>query len=249
MTKALIAEDEALLREELASRLARAWPGLVIVAQVADGPAALEAFEEHRPDIVFLDIKMPGLTGIEVAKAIGGRAHIVFVTAFDRHAIEAFESGALDYLVKPVVEERLTTTVERLKARLGSAPTSLESVLAQLADSIRKESREPLRWITASLGNQTHLVMIQDVVYFQSDSKYTRVVTRESEVLIRKPIKALIQELDPAMFRQIHRSTVVNVREVKALERNDSGHGVIHLKSRPETLAVSDAFMPLFRQM
>jgi DNA-binding LytR/AlgR family response regulator len=249
MTKAVIAEDETMLREALKGLLAHAWPELEIVAEAADGPGALEAVEEHRPDVVFLDIRMPGIDGIEVAKAIGTRAHVVFVTAFDRHAIAAFESGAVDYLVKPVAAERLATTVERLKARLGSAPSSLESMLADLAATLRKDSREPLRWITATVGSETRLVMIQDVVYFQSDSKYTRVVTREGEVLIKKPIRALMQELDPAMFRQIHRSTVVSLKEVKALVRNESGHGVVHLKSRPETLAVSDAYLHLFKQM
>ena len=249
MSTAVIAEDESMLRAELKSLLAHAWPELHVVAEAPDGPGALEAVEEHRPDIVFLDIRMPGISGIEVAKAIGVRAHVVFVTAFDRHAVEAFESGAVDYLVKPVGMERLATTVERLKARIGTTPASLERMLAQLSDTMKKEAREPLRWITASQGNQTRLVMIQDVVYFQSDSKYTRVVTHDGEVLIKKPIKALMQELDPAMFRQVHRSTVVSLKEVKALVRNESGHGVIHLKSRPETLTVSDAYLHLFKQM
>jgi DNA-binding LytR/AlgR family response regulator len=189
------------------------------------------------------------MTGLEVARAIGSRAHVVFVTAYDRHALEAFESGAVDYLVKPVTAERLATTVKRLKSRVGTAPASLEGVLAQLAQSLGRETKEPLRWITASQGNQTRMVMIPEVVYFQSDAKYTRVVSADGEVLIKKPIKALLDELDPAMFRQVHRSTIVNLREIKSLTRSETGTGTIHLKSRPETLSVSVAYMPLFKQM
>jgi DNA-binding LytR/AlgR family response regulator len=249
MTRAVIAEDEALLRDELRALLQRAWPELDLVALAPDGAAAIAAMEEHRPEVVFLDIKMPGMSGIEVARAIGNRAHIVFVTAYDRYAIEAFDNGAIDYLVKPVTEERLATTVARLKARLASAPASLEATLEKLAEALRQESREPLQWITASQGTQTRLVLVQDVVYFQSDAKYTRVVTREGELLIKKPIKALADELDPGAFRQVHRSTIVNLREIKALVRDDTGHAAIHLKSRPETLAVSDTYLHLFKQM
>jgi DNA-binding LytR/AlgR family response regulator len=249
MTTAVIAEDEALLRAQLKEMLAAAWPEVEVVAEAEDGTGALESVAAHKPDVVFLDIRMPGLSGLEVARAIADRAHVVFVTAWDRHALEAFESGAVDYLVKPVTLERLETTVARLKSRLGSVPASFETMFARLAESMKKERAEPLRWITASQGNQTRMVMIQDVVYFQSDSKYTRVVSAEGEVLIRKPIRALAEELDPAMFRQVHRSTIVNLREVKALVRGEDGHAVIQLKSRPETLAVSDSFLPLFRQM
>lgn len=249
MTRAVIAEDETLLREELRAMLRRAWPELEIVAVAPDGPTALAAIDAHGPDVVFLDIKMPGMSGIDVARAVGDRVHVVFVTAYDRHAIEAFDSGAVDYLVKPVAAERLATTVARLKARLASPPAALEATLEKLAQALRKESPEPLRWITASQGAHTRLVLVQDVVYFQSDSKYTRVVTQDGEVLIKKPIKALAEELDATAFRQIHRSTIVNLREVKSLVRDDAGHGVIHLKSRPETLAVSDTYLPLFKQM
>ena len=249
MTTAILAEDEELLRRELRTLIARVWPELEVVAEVDDGFEALEAVAAHRPDIVFLDIRMPGMSGLEVARAIAGQAHVVFVTAFDRYAIEAFESGAVDYLVKPVLEERLATTLSRLKLRVGTVPASFEAMFAKLAESMKKDEREPLRWITASLGNQTRLVMIQDVVYFQSDSKYTRVVAHDGEVLIKKAIRALVDELDPAMFRQVHRSTIVNLREVKALVRGDDGHAVIHLKSRPETLAVSDSYAHLFKQM
>ncbi|MGZ5037469.1 MAG: LytR/AlgR family response regulator transcription factor [Usitatibacter sp.] len=249
MTRALIAEDEALLREELRAMLARAWPELEVVALASDGPSAIDAFETHRPEVVFLDIKMPGMSGVDVARAVGERAHVVFVTAYERHAIEAFDSGAVDYLVKPVAPERLATTVARLKARLASPPAALGATLEKLAQALKRESREPLRWITASQGVQTRLVLVQDVVYFQSDSKYTRVVTRDGEVFIRKPIKALAEELDAAAFRQVHRSTIVNLAEIRGLVRDDAGHGIIHLKSRPETLAVSDTYLPLFKHM
>jgi DNA-binding LytR/AlgR family response regulator len=249
MTRAIIAEDESALGEELRALLGRVWPELDVMALAPDGPAAIAAIEEHRPEVAFLDIKMPGMSGIEVARAIGTRAHVVFVTAYDRHAIEAFDGGAVDYLVKPVAQERLATTVARLKARLASPPASLEATLEKLALTLRLENREPLQWITASQGAQTRLVLVQDVLYFQSDSKYTRVVTREGELLIKKPIKALAEELDASAFRQIHRSTIVNLREIKSLVRDDAGHAAIHLKSSPETLAVSDTYLHLFKQM
>jgi DNA-binding LytR/AlgR family response regulator len=248
--KAVIAEDEPLLRAELRSLLAQAWPELEIAAEAEDGGEALEAIALHRPEIVFLDVRMPGMTGIEVARAIAGQAHVVFVTAFDRFAIDAFESEAVDYVVKPVTAERLATTVQRLKRRLGTQPPQLESLLADLAAAVSRQRKEPLRWITASQGKQTKLVMIQDVVYFQSDNKYTRVATRDGgDVLIRTPIRRLLDELDPGTFRQVHRSTVVNLAEVATLVRDDTGRGTIRLKSRPEEIAVSEAFLPLFRQM
>jgi DNA-binding LytR/AlgR family response regulator len=249
MIRAVIAEDEPLLREELHAMLGRAWPELNVVALAPDGLAALAAIEEHRPDVAFLDIKMPGMSGIEVARAIGTRAHVVFVTAYDRHAIEAFEGGAIDYLVKPVAAERLATTVARLKGRLAAPPAALEATLEKLALALHEKIREPLQWITASQGAQTRLVLVQDVLYFQSDTKYTRAVTRDGEVLIKKPIKALAEELDASAFRQIHRSTIVNLREIKSLVRDDAGHAAIHLRSRPETLAVSDTYLHLFKQM
>jgi DNA-binding LytR/AlgR family response regulator len=247
--RAVIAEDEPLLRAELRRLLAKAWPDLEIAAEAEDGGEALEAVTLHRPDIVFLDVVMPGMTGIEVARAIAGRAHIVFVTAFDRFAIDAFESEAVDFIVKPVTAERIEATVARLQRRLGTKPPSLEALLADLAAAVGHRRKEPLRWITASQGKQTKLVMIQDVVYFQSDNKYTRVVTREAEVLIRTSIRHLLEELDPGLFRQVHRSTVVNLGEIRTLVRDDAGRGTIQLKSRPEELAVSEAFLPLFRQM
>lgn len=248
-TRAVIAEDEPLLRAELRSLLAQAWPELEIAAEAEDGGEALEAIALHRPEIVFLDVRMPGMTGIEVARAIAGQAHVVFVTAFDRFAIDAFESEAVDYVVKPVTAERLATTVQRLKRRLGTQPPPLEALLADLAAAVSRQRKEPLRWITASQGKQTKLVMIQDVVYFQSDNKYTRVATRDGDVLIRTPIRRLLEELDPGVFRQVHRSTVVNLAEVATLVRDDTGRGTIRLKSRPEEIAVSEAFLPLFRQM
>ena len=227
--KAVIAEDEALLRAELRKMLAQAWPELEIAAEAEDGGEALEAVTVHRPDVVFLDVVMPGMSGIEVARAIAGRAHIVFVTAFDRFAIDAFESEAVDFIVKPVTAERLAATVERLQRRLGTQPAPIEALLADLAAAVSRQRKEPLRWITASQGKQTKLVMIQDVVYFQSDNKYTRVATRDDEVLIRTPIRKLLEDLDPGTFRQVHRSTVVNLGEIAALVRDDLGLSLIHI--------------------
>ena len=255
MTKAIVAEDEALLREELLLLLARAWPELEVAAACEDGGAALEAIETHRPDIAFLDIRMPGLTGLEVAAAsteASPQTHIVFVTAYNQYAIDAFERGAVDYLLKPVTAERLAATVKRLKARLAAAPDA--SGLAALIDQLRRKlpatpKGPPLQWITASVGKETRLILVDDVAYFKADNKYTVVVTAEGEALIRKPIRELLDALDPAAFKQIHRSTIVNMKAIASIARDDSGRGTIRLRNRAETLPVSLTFMPLFRNM
>ena len=243
--RAILAEDEPLLREELAELLGQLWPELAIVAQAADGIATLQALEKHGPDILFLDINMPGLNGLEVARQASGRCHIVFVTAYDQHALAAFDQGAADYVVKPLQTARLATTVARLKERIGRPAPTLEGLLRELGGG----QRGYLRWINASQGQTVRVITVDDVCYFQADSKYTRVVTPEGESLIRKPIKDLSHELDPASFWQIHRSTIVNVHAIAGVVRDLRGRTQVRLKRREELLQVSDAYTPLFRQM
>jgi DNA-binding LytR/AlgR family response regulator len=243
--RAIIAEDEPLLREELAELLGSLWPELEIVAQAGDGIQALHALETGAPDVLFLDIQMPGLTGLEVARQASGRCHVVFVTAYDQHTLAAFEQGAADYVLKPANPARLATTVARLKERIGREAPSLEGLLQKLGAG----NRGFLRWINASHGQAVRVITVDDVCYFQADSKYTRVVTASEESLIRKPIKELSDELDPACFWQIHRSTIVNVHAVAGVVRDLRGRTQVRLRRREELLSVSDAYVHLFRQM
>ncbi|MDB5963182.1 MAG: DNA-binding response regulator [Massilia sp.] len=256
MTSCVIAEDEALLREELVQQLQRAWPQLEIVAACEDGAAALEAIAAQQPDVAFLDIRMPGLSGLEVAAALATcspRTQVVFVTAYEQYAIDAFERGAVDYLQKPLNPVRLAATVQRLQSRAragaGADPAQLAELLRQLGAAPSKPRNPPLVWLTASSGNETKLIMVEDIAYFQSDSKYTVVMTAAGEALLRKPIRELLEVLDPAIFKQIHRSTIVNLKAIAAISRDDMGRGVLKLKTRPETLAVSQPFMALFKTM
>jgi DNA-binding LytR/AlgR family response regulator len=254
MARAVVAEDEAMLRRELVRQLQATWPALEILAECDDGASALEAIETHRPDVAFLDIRMPGLTGLEVASAAGELSpgtQIVFVTAYNQHAIEAFDRGAVDYLLKPVQADRLAATVKRVQARIALGEASPAGKVAdELAARLPEQSgREPLQWITASAGRETRLILVEDVIYFQADNKYTVVMTAEGEALIRKPIRELLDVLDPALFKQIHRSTVVNMRAIAGISRDEAGRGTIRLRNRPETLTVSLTFMPLFRNM
>ena len=242
---AIIAEDEPLLREELAELLAALWPELDIVAQTGDGISTLRALEQHAPDILFLDIQMPGLTGLDVARQANGRCHVVFVTAFDQHAIAAFEQGAADYVLKPAGASRLATTVSRLKERIGRPAAPVDAVLRDLG----APQRGHLRWINASHGQTVRIITVEDVHYFQADSKYTRVVTGDGESLIRKPIRELAEELDPAAFWQIHRSTIVNVNAIAGVVRDLRGRPQVRLKRGAELLPVSDAYAHRFRQM
>ena len=250
----IVAEDEALLRDALVAELKRAWPALRIVAECEDGASAVEALAEHQPDIAFLDIRMPGLTGLEVANAAADaspRTRIVFVTAYDQYAIDAFERGAIDYLLKPVKPERLDATVARLQAQ-DTLPDA--ATLAALLDRLGAMpdpagSPEPLTWLTASAGRETRLVLVDEVIYFHADQKYTTVVTADGEALLRTPLRELLPRLDPATFKQIHRSTIVNLKAVAGVIRDDSGRGTLRLKNRTETLAVSQPFMALFKQM
>lgn len=255
MTRALIADDEPLLRERLARHLQRLWPGLDIVAEARNGREAIALFEEHRPEVVFLDVHMPGLSGIDAARAIASRARIVFVTAFEQYAVQAFEQGAIDYLVKPFDEARLSATVRRLQERGGaSAPfdaAALSAALEQLAARMQPAAppRQHLQWIKASSGNTVRLIPVDEVVFLRSDEKYTLVVWAGGEAVIRKSIKELSDELDPERFVQIHRSTIVNLHHVAQLVRGANETAELHLRGRPEVLAVSRGFLHVFRQM
>jgi len=247
---AIVAEDEAPLREQLVEQLLALWPELRIVGAAADGVEALRLLERHRPDILFLDIQMPGASGQEVARAAAGHCHIVFVTAFDHHAVAAFEQGAVDYLLKPVVPARLFATVSRLRERVGSAPARTEAVHAVISQlGMGAPGRAALRWINASVGQNLRVITVDEVLYFQADNKYTRVVTGQGEALIRKPLKELVDELDPQQFWQIHRSTLVNAAAIDRIARDLRGRMMVYLKGRGDTLLVSDTYAHLFRQM
>lgn len=259
MTRALIADDEPLLRERLALHLQRLWPELELLEPARNGREAIERFEAQRPDIVFLDVQMPGLSGIDAARAIGRQAQIVFVTAFEQYAVQAFEQGALDYVVKPFEEARLADTVERLRSRLaagnaaGAPPAPLDPLdplLDRLAEALRRRGSAPhLQWIKASVGASVRLIPVEEVVFLRSDEKYTLVVWGGGEALIRKTIRELADELDPACFAQVHRSVIVNLRHVAQVQRGPNETAELHLQGRPEVLPVSRSFVHLFRQM
>jgi len=256
MPKGIVAEDEVLLRDELLSLLGRTWPDLEIVASCEDGGAALEAIEDHKPDVAFLDIRMPGLTGLEVAAATASASpgtQVVFVTAYNQYAIDAFDRGAVDYLLKPIAPDRLAATVQRVQARIASGMKDggeLAAILEQLRSRLPATSKAPpLVWITASAGKETRLILVDDVAYFQADNKYTVVMTKDGEALVRTPIRELLDALDPNVFKQIHRSTIVNMKAIASIVRDETGRGTLRLRSRPETLPVSLTFMPLFKNM
>lgn len=247
---AVVAEDEATLRQELVERLGQLWPELAIVGEAADGLQALRLVEQLRPDVVFLDIQMPGATGLEVARQIGGRSRIVFVTAYDQHAVAAFEQGAVDYLLKPLAPARLFTAVARIQERLAAPPQDLGEVLATLgAARAGAAPRQHLRWINASVGQTLRLITVDEVQYFQSDNKYTRVALAQGEALIRKPLKELADELDPQQFWQIHRSTLVNVAAIAGVTRDFRGRLQVRLKQGSESLQVAEAYAHLFKSM
>jgi DNA-binding LytR/AlgR family response regulator len=254
---ALIADDEPLLRESLARLLAQAWPELDVVAQVRNGRLAVETFEALKPDICFLDVHMPGLSGVEAARFIGRRAHVVFVTAFDRYAVQAFDQGALDYLVKPVELARLADTVGRLKERLRSgrgAPDCegpLDQVVSRLGGATPPVG---LRWLRVAVGQALRVVAAGEVDFLRSEDKYTLVAWRgpdgeKGEGLVRTPLKDLAAQLDPERFVQIHRSVVVNLGAVERVMRGANETAVVHVKGRVETLPVSRSFLHHFRMM
>jgi len=246
--RAVIVEDEEVLRGQLEELLAMVWPELDIVASAEDGVQGLAALERHHPNVLFLDIEMPGLSGLEVARVASGRCHVVFVTAYSRYAVAAFDAGAVDYVLKPFNEQRLALAVARVQQRLNSRPAQLDQLLTELAARVAA-ARPYLRWITAARGANVRLITVDDICYFQSDTKYTRAVTADTESLIHTPLKELIDQLDPAMFWQIHRSTIVNVNAIDSVGRDVTGHVIVRLKGRNETLRVSQPFAYLFRQM
>ncbi|MGE0356943.1 MAG: LytR/AlgR family response regulator transcription factor [Burkholderiales bacterium] len=246
---AVIADDEPLLRAQLRSRLARLWPELAIVHEMENGRGIEEVIAEHAPGLFFLDIHMPGVNGLEAARTVGKRAHVVFVTAFDQYAVEAFEQGAIDYVLKPFNEERLANTVDRLKERLAGTPPPVDDLVDRLAERLAPRASEHLRWIKASVGQSVRLIPVEEVLFFQSDEKYTRVVTAETEALIRKPIKELLEELDPEKFWQVHRATIVNAEAIASVRRGLKDQAEIALKGHRETVLVSRNFTHLFKQM
>lgn len=254
---ALIADDEPLLRKSLRRLLAEAWPELEVVAEARNGREAVEQFDALQPDICFLDVRMPGLSGVEAARYIGRHAHLVFVTAYDRYAVQAFEQGAIDYLVKPVEADRLRDTVVRLQERIQAAQPAhdAEALLEQLAARLGKQDRpRPLRWIRATVGQTLRLIPVDQVDYLRSDEKYTSVAWRDDAgkpgvALIRTSMKELLAKLDPAQFARVHRSVVVNLHAISHVRRGDNQTARIHLKGRDEHLPVSRGYLHLFRQM
>jgi DNA-binding LytR/AlgR family response regulator len=254
MTRAVIADDEPLMREQLRARLSELWPELEIVAEAKNGVEAVEQVAALRPEVVFLDIRMPAKSGIEAAReiaALDGRPpEIVFVTAYDQYAVDAFQQGVIDYVLKPAERERLVVTVDRLRKRLAApSPSSaaLQQALARLAEKLEPESR--LKWIQATVGNQIQMIAVDEVLFFVSDEKYTRVQTAQQEALIRKPIKELLAELDPRQFWQIHRSTLINARAIAGIVRDERGRQLVAVKGRPEKLEVSRSYAHLFKGM
>ncbi|MFO1400130.1 MAG: LytTR family DNA-binding domain-containing protein [Steroidobacteraceae bacterium] len=257
---ALIADDEPLLREALVRQLAQVWPDLVVLAEARNGREALQEFEIRRPDICFLDVQMPGMSGVEAAQHIGRRAHLVFVTAYDHYAVQAFAHGVLDYLVKPVELERLAETVARLKERMATASpaSNTEALLQQLTEQVerlRGGTWPPLlRWIRAQVGGTLRLIAVDDVDYLRSDAKYTTVAWRgdsgqAGETIVRMPLKELVAQLDPTQFAQVHRSVIVNLRAISHVTRGARETADIHLKGRPEVLPVSRNYLHQFKQM
>jgi DNA-binding LytR/AlgR family response regulator len=269
MTRAVIADDERLMREQLRARLAEAWPELEIVAEAKNGQEAVELVEQHHPDLVFLDIRMPGMTGVEAARAITqlrsgdetddgwAGCEIVFITAYDQYAVEAFEQGAADYVLKPAERERLAVTVQRVKKRLaqrdsgeGPAVGGMQQLLQRLAQQMNPAATPAkLKWIQATVGQSIQLIPVDDVLFFISDEKYTRVQTATLEALIRKPIKELLDELDADQFWQIHRSTLINTRAIAGVSRDLRGRQIVSVKGHPEKLEVSRSFGGLFKGM
>ncbi len=244
---AVIAEDEPVLRAELRETLAKLWPELVVCAEAEDGIEALRLVDTRKPDILFLDIEMPGVSGLDVARHASGRCHVAFVTAYDKYAVDAFENGAVDYVMKPISPARLATTVQRLKEKVRGTPANLESLLEALSHSNGR--KEYMRWITASIGSDLRLITVDEVCYFKADNKYTIVVTAEQESVIRRSIKELADEIDPDVFWQIHRGTLVNVHAIAGVQRDVAGHLRVKLKQRKETLPVSESYVHLFKSM
>ncbi len=245
---AIVAEDEGPQRKELVRMLRRLWPDLAVVAECESGADALQAMQRLTPNVAFLDIQMPEVSGIDVARAASGRTHIVFVTAFDQFAVQAFEDGAVDYLLKPVKEDRLRKTIDRVRLHLDS-PKDISAVLSALEKRLLEASPPRLRWITAGEGGSVRLVPIEEIIFFQAQDKYTKVVTQNCEAHIRKSLKDILSELDPDIFWQIHRSAIVRVKSVRNISRDEDGGHVISIVGRSETLPVASSYVHRFRGM
>jgi DNA-binding LytR/AlgR family response regulator len=241
-----VVDDEAELAAYLRGALARLWPELQVL-EARDGAAALELFETHRPDVAFLDIQMPGMTGLEVARRLAGRCHVVFVTAFEQYALQAFEHAAVDYVLKPVEDERLAETVERLRSRLLGPPADLTALLAALARE--RPAREVLEWLQVQDRKDLVLVAVDEVDLFQSSEKYTVVLSGDREWIIRTPLQELEEQLDPARFWRIHRNAIVRVGAVARVSRNASGQLVAHMRRGDRTVPVSRVYARKFKQM
>jgi DNA-binding LytR/AlgR family response regulator len=257
MPTAIIADDERLMRDQLRMRLGQVWPELEIIGEAKNGDEAIDLVDELKPDFTFLDIRMPGKTGMEAASVIGNKSIIVFVTAYDAYAVEAFERGAIDYVLKPPEQERLQVTVDRLKARLNKPAAaaavdvnaSVTAMLAQLTEKIAAPKPQHLQWIQASIGQDLRMIPVEEILFFRSDEKYTCVQTEKYEALIRKPVRDLAEELDPALFWQIHRATLVNVNAIEGVTRDIRGRHLVMIKGRNDKLEVSRSFLHLFKQM
>jgi DNA-binding LytR/AlgR family response regulator len=260
MPTAIIADDERLMRDLLRTRLNQVWPELEIVGEAKNGDEAVQLVNALNPDLTFLDIRMPGKTGMEAARDIGDASQVVFVTAYDQYAVEAFERGAVDYVLKPPEPERLKITVERLKERLSSpggagatasanVSDTVTAMLSQLAEKIAAPKPKYLQWIQASIGQDLRMIPVEEILFFRSDEKYTCVQTEKFEALIRKPVRDLADELDPSLFWQIHRATLVNVNAIEGVTRDIRGRHLVLIKGRPDKLEVSRSFLHLFKQM
>ena len=253
MPTAIIADDERLMRDQLRMRLGEVWPELDIVGEAKNGDEAVELVRQLKPDLTFLDIRMPGTNGMDAARQIGNQSSIVFVTAYDQYAVEAFERGAVDYVLKPPELERLQVTVERLKERLVQPKAlvndSVTQMLSQLAEKMAAPKPTYLQWIQASIGQDLRMIPVEDILFFRSDEKYTCVQTDKFEALIRKPVRDLAEELDPALFWQIHRATLVNVNAIEGVTRDLRGRHLVMIKGKPDKLEVSRSFLHLFKQM
>jgi len=245
---AVIAEDEPPLRRELRDALTALWPDVAIVEEAENGTQAVAAVEKHAPDVIFLDIQMPGMTGLDVARVASGRCHVVFVTAYDQYAVAAFDQGAVDYVLKPFDPARLAVAIGRVRERMKSPPADLDGLLRAFAEQ-RQSTRQYLRWITLTQGRTVRLITVDDVCYFQADNKYTIVVTKSAQSLINKTIRELIDELDPAVFAQIHRGTIANLNAIAAVHRDLRGRLTVELKDRKELLHVSSSFAHVFKRM
>jgi DNA-binding LytR/AlgR family response regulator len=257
MPTAIIADDERLMRDQLRMRLMEVWPELEIVGEAKNGEEAVALVAQLHPDLTFLDIRMPGTTGMEAARQIGGQSNIVFVTAYDQYAVEAFERGAVDYVLKPPEPERLQVTVARLKEKLAKPKEanavdvndSVTQMLSQLAQKMAAPKPAYLQWIQASIGQDLRMIPVEDILFFRSDEKYTCVQTERFEALIRKPVRDLAEELDPSLFWQIHRATLVNVNAIEGVTRDIRGRHLVLIKGKPDKLEVSRSFLHLFKQM